>query len=64
MEAYVQFSQQQAMALNNAEDIFEQVNSVYKNRRDMVLKYLEEAGWPVEVPQSNNLYLGTCTGEI
>ncbi len=41
-----------AMALNNAEDIFGLVNSVYKNRRDMVLKYLEEAGWPVAEPNA------------
>ena len=41
-----------AIALNNAEDIFTQVNSVYKNRRDMVLKYLAEAGWPVEKPDA------------
>ena len=41
-----------AMALNNAEEIFEQVNAVYKNRRDMVLSYLKEAGWPVSEPQA------------
>ncbi len=41
-----------AMALNNAEDIFQQVNSVYKARRDMVIEALKKAGWPAEVPDA------------
>lgn len=41
-----------AVALNNAEDIFQQVNSVYKARRDMVIEALKKAGWPAEVPDA------------
>lgn len=41
-----------AAALNNAEAIFKEVNSVYKARRDMVIEALKKAGWPAEVPQA------------
>ena len=41
-----------AKALNNAEAIFQEVNSVYKARRDMVISYLHKAGWPAQTPQA------------
>lgn len=41
-----------AKALNNAEAIFQEVNSVYKARRDMVIDYLHKAGWPAQTPKA------------
>lgn len=41
-----------ATALHNAEDIFTEVNSVYKSRRDMTVKALGDAGWPVIAPDA------------
>lgn len=41
-----------ARALDMAEEIFPQVNAVYKARRDMVVDALGKAGWTVTPPQA------------
>ncbi len=41
-----------ATALDRAEAIFAEVNSVYRKRRDMVVDALNRAGWPVQTPQA------------
>lgn len=41
-----------AVALNNAEEIFKSVNSVYTERRDLVVNTLKKYGWVVNSPKA------------
>lgn len=41
-----------AAALNHAEELFKEVNSVYKERRDLVVSSLRKCGWHVDCPKA------------